>query len=528
MKQNKKTLAVTLTAALGLSLLAGCGTNVGEHSSTYFTQIKNVMDTAAAYAKVDKTGGSSEEVDENALAKPANFTISEDGTYSFEGVENAQYYYIYIYTDSNSMEASTKSDKILEDGSGIYTGNLNDLGRFTYQTWNVRVVAYPDYENSDFTASPAATCDYVVSGAVEYQQPTVYYMWNVVSGELTLKLDELNYGSSAFPTNVEVVLTNAADANDVVKVDSGAVSNTSITVSTDKVTPGASYATTLNFTWDEEYVSNPGYSTEGVEAFTSKTDNMISGDFSYSSSIFNNFDFPHVKVGFDPENGGDAGYWYNDGSNSGGGWNPWGQSQDTDEDKDENCYFNAIPKAAENGAKWSYDIEITCPDSDITASPKLSPGSGSTDIIFGSMDIFADGTFKLEIEYQYIKTDMMNAAVYYVPGTICEGVYSQQSDGTLTLSYDHENAYETDYDIVTELTGKAAAYGEANPDWLEERTSGSVMNMTGVDMPGGEGGGMPGGEGGGMPEGEGGMPNGEGGEMPGGEGGMPEGGAPQA
>ena len=47
--------------------------------------------------------------------------------------------------------------------------------------------------------------------------------------------------------------------------------------------------------------------------------------------------------------------------------------------------------------------------------PKLSPGSGSTDRIFGTMDIFDDGTFRMEIEYQYISTDRMNSAVYYVP-----------------------------------------------------------------------------------------------------------------
>ena len=113
----------------------------------------------------------------------------------------------------------------------------------------------------------------------------------------------------------------------------------------------------------------------------------------------------------------------------------------------------------------------------------------------------------------------MNAAVYYVPGVICKGVYTENSDGTLNLSYDHENAQETNYDIVTELTGKAAAYGEANPDWLEARTSSGMPGGPG-GMPGGPGEeGMPGGEG--MSEGEG-MPGGEGG--PGNEG-MP-GGAP--
>ena len=85
----------------------------------------------------------------------------------------------------------------------------------------------------------------------------------------------------------------------------------------------------------------------------------------------------------------------------------------------------------------------------------------------------------MEIEYQYISTDRMNSAVYYVPGVECTGVYFENADGTLTLSYDHENARETDYDIVTELTGQAAQYAAEHPEEaLEEETGG---------MPGGEG-----------------------------------------
>ncbi len=87
----------------------------------------------------------------------------------------------------------------------------------------------------------------------------------------------------------------------------------------------------------------------------------------------------------------------------------------------------------------------------------------------------------MEIEYQYISTDMMNASVYYVPGVVCNGVYTTNSDGPLNLSYDHENASETDYDIVTELTGKAAEVAAASADSeaeMEESAEAEVMPET--------------------------------------------------
>jgi hypothetical protein len=483
MKSIPKKVSILTSAALCAAFLSSCGTNVAEHTNTYFNQMTNVITTAVNAATADRSATEGEEqVDENALATPANFAVDEAGNYSFDGVENAQYYYIFVYTDENSMDATAQSEKIIEDGSGTYTGNLNDFCNFTYETWNIRVVAYPDYENSDYSASPTARCDYVVSGAVEYQEPTVDYMWTVTSNKLTVKMSDMEYGQTAYPTSITVTLTNKADANDVVTVAVADVSSSSVTAETTECKADASYAITMDFAWDENYVTNPSYSTEGGEAQTSSEENLISGNFFYSSAIFNNFDFPHVKMNFDPVNGGDAGYWYNDGSNSAGSWGPWGAEQNDDEDTDKNCYFEATPKAAEDGARYSYDVVITSPSGSITASPKLSPGSGSTDAIYADMNIYDDGTFSVEIEYQYIRTDAMNAAVYYVPGVICYGVYTENSDGTLNLSYDHENAEETDYAIVTELTGKAAE-AAANKPQDEDDTQQEGGMPEGGNMP---------------------------------------------
>ena len=505
MKNARKLLSLMVIGAICLGMMTGCSTRMGEHSNTYFSQLSNVIDTAMNSSRLEKealaAAATTPTVDENALATPTNFTVAEDGTYSFDAVENAQYYYIYIYTDSVSVEATAQSDKIMADGSAIYTGNLNDLGTFAYHTWNIRVAAYPDYENTDYSASAEAKCDYKVSGAVEYGEPTIDFMWTVTSGELTIKIGEMDYSNSAYPTSIKLTLTNEADPADVVNMEIMDISDKSATVKTTDVKLDATYSISADFTWNEEYVSNPSHSIQGGEAKTSSTENLSSGEFYYQSDICKAFDFPHVQLNFDPINGGQAGIWYNDGSTSGGGSASSGNEEE-DEDKDENVYYEATPKAAENGAKYSFDIVCTSPAGGITATPRLAPGGGSADRIFGTLDIYADGTFRMEIEYQYISTDRMNAAVYYVPGIECYGVYTENADGTLNLSYDHENARETKYDIVTELTGKAAQWAAEHPEETEPQDQGGMPG--GEGMPGDEG--MPGGEG--APEEQGGMPEG--------------------
>lgn len=125
MKNGKKKLLLPLTAAACALLLAGCGTSVGEHANTYFSQMGNVIRTAIDSARAEKEADSSptQTVDANALAAPANFTVDENGNYSFDGVENAQYYYVYVYSDATGVEAVAQSEQIPENGSASYSGS---------------------------------------------------------------------------------------------------------------------------------------------------------------------------------------------------------------------------------------------------------------------------------------------------------------------------------------------------------------------------------------------------------------------
>ena len=271
--------------------------------------------------------------------------MDEQGNYSFDAVENAQYYYVYIYDSESSVSATAQSGKIPDDGSASYSGNINDFARLTYEDWSVRVTAYPDFDNSDLAASPEAKATYVRSGAVDPGEPGFYYMWTVVSGTLEIKLDGMNYGSTAYPTDVILTLTNRDDPVDVITMDLGAVTSSSVTGETTEARPDAVYDITADFTWDENYVSNPAFTAAGGEAFTSSSDNLIDGDFYYSSAIFLKFDFPHVQMDFDPVKGGEAGVW----KNQGGGNMGWSSGDASGEASQESASNEPEPMADGSG-----------------------------------------------------------------------------------------------------------------------------------------------------------------------------------
>ena len=359
--KNTRKMALMLAGLLCMGMLSGCSTKVGEHSSTYFKQMSYVFTTAAKNASGADVASS---LDPNALLAPGNFTVDEDGSYSFDGVENAQYYYIYVYSNSTTKDAAAQSEKIVEDGSGTYTGSLSDFANLTYQDWTVRVVAYPD-ANGELKASPASSVTYTKSGAVDYGEPQLYYMWSLASKTLTIKVDDMEYGNTAYPTNIHLTLTNDADAGDVIELDIDDISSSSATASTTAAKEDATYSIKADFTWDADFVSNPEYSVSGAEAQTSSTENKIAGDFYYSSAIFKAFDFPHVQENFDPVQGGQAGMWFNNGSESSTRM-PW-ETEAEDDDTDTNAYFEATPKAAENGAEYSYDIIVSSPSAQTVA-----------------------------------------------------------------------------------------------------------------------------------------------------------------
>lgn len=507
MKNSKKILVLAIVGCLCLLTLSSCNSRLEEQAGIYISSIQNVINNYIEYNEI-MNGDHSAPTRENALATPANFTI-QDGTYSFDKVENASYYVISVYEEKGSLDA-VGSLTIQDDGSATYTGSMADIEsasqggnqmggnqiggdqqqgaeaaklEYSYGEWYVRVVAWPE-EGGTLEYSDAAFATYAVKGEVANGTISNKYVWNVCTGNLTVTLSGFDYAKTAYPTNVKVTLTNNS-TQEKITVDTGKLTSSSVEVATSPPVSDADYTVSLDCEWDENFVTNPTWSTTAGEIAVSADKSLMSDGLSYTSGIFNQFEFPFVYEGFNPAAvSTDKAYAeiaLEDGVVFG-----------TSNAGNNECTFRAYPiwsdkgYEGKDGAIYSFDVRIKGASA-ITATPEKSPGSASTNIIFGQLDFFADGTFELEIEYQYIRTDAMNAGVYSVPGSLCEGFYHVEDDGSYTLSFDYANAHETAYEAVEELTGRASYYSEVDSEW-----SASSGNQGGGGFPGG-GGGMPGG-----------------------------------
>lgn len=478
MKKSKKVIALAIAGCLCLPLLAGCSSRLGEQSKIYFDSLQTVIGNYKKYNEAMSGTGSKRE---NALDTPE--VSVENGKYSFNKVKNASYYVVSVYETSGSLDA-LGSVTVQEDGSAKYTGNMTDLkAEYSYQDWFVRVVAYPE-EGGTLEESDAGFATYTVKGSVSNGTISTQYIWNVTNGSLDLTLKGFDYAKTAYPTNVKVTLTNTS-TNAKVSVETGKLTSSSTEVVATLPTTTANYSVSLDCEWDETYVTNPTWTTTAGTISVDGTKNLISDGLSYTCGIFNKFEFPFISEGFKPTDvPTDKSYAdveLEDGIVFG-----------TSTTSNNECIFRAYPLwtekgyTAKSGAIYSFDVRIKGA-SNIVASPKKSPGSGNTPILFGQLDFFSDNTFELELEYQYFKTDGMNDAVYYCPAVICEGYYNVEKDGTYTLSFDATGASEGTYSPVQELTGRASYYSEIDPDWKSSGNSGGGS--------GGQGGGQQGGGG---------------------------------
>lgn len=90
--------------------------------------------------------GTTSSVESNKIAQPTNFTFNEEtGEYSFDGVENAGYYFVKIYafnektqTENNQYLSTTER---ISGGTGKKSGTI-DVSAMAWGRYNVNVYAY--------------------------------------------------------------------------------------------------------------------------------------------------------------------------------------------------------------------------------------------------------------------------------------------------------------------------------------------------------------------------------------------------
>lgn len=306
----KKRISGLTALAMALCLLCtGCGTSAVSNASSYFSHMSSIL--GDLFKKQD---ASPKQADSAAvLAAPQQFTLDAQGGYSFQGVEDADYYLIYL-CDTQATEDGDNylysSDMISSAGSGAtYTGTLADIMDYAYGDYLAKVFAFPSLNDSGHSMSAAAVAPYTFSGA--QHDPQIAYFWNTFDN--TMRVQLLNVGDytyEAYPDRVDVTFTNVNDGGDVVTVTMEGVTPDNCAAATGEVTRGETYRVTAVSTSESPNVTNPVTQEVTVaDAVTCGDSNAIVLGYSYADNIDGEkaLLFPRVCENFDLVNGGSAG-----------------------------------------------------------------------------------------------------------------------------------------------------------------------------------------------------------------------------
>ncbi len=398
MKHKNRTAILASVAILSVMVLTGCST-IGENTSQYFSQmgsVQSAMFSSGAAPETSETTVTTEEENKVPLDAPANFTLDEDGNFSFDAVENAGYYLLYECetgsTDDNDPSIDISS-QIEEDGSATYSGNVKDYFSFAYGEKLIKVYALPSYTDTEYDRSPAVMGEFRVEG--EIAAPELSYVWDIFSDSLNVKIDNsMDYMSTAYPDEIIITVTNENDASDEITVTAdGGASLVQVT----GLKQGETYGVSGYATSSSEYVTNDKTDVSTAEPFTVGEDNHMSSNYTYNDTLlFWGYSWPYTADSFDFA-GGSAGMY-------------------------QDLNFEATLKdESEDGAMYSYDLLFSGPSTGTAAS---TTGSGW-------MNVYEDGTFECYME-----------AVGPDPAVTIWGEWKENGDGTIFLNYDHNSISE--------------------------------------------------------------------------------------
>lgn len=384
-------------AAAAVSVTTGCATTAFENAEAYFQEVAEV--TATWFSNSSDSGSGSDETEEgsgNELDAPGDFTLDEDGNYSFTGVENADYYLMYFcepdaVDDGDAFLFSSNTLDAVGDGGETYTGNVDDLLQYGYGEYLVKVFAFPNVNDSEHTMSTAATATFVCSGAQD--APVIDYLWNTFDDTVDVQLTNVDdYTYQYYPDYVEITFTNTEDESDVVILTMEDISTDSYSLVSDELTRGTSYNITAVSYSESDYVTNQVSDTTTVaEGVVFGDSNVMSDNYYYTDGIArNSFSYLQVCENFDLANGG--------------AMNEPGTSV--------TFTFTATPTEAAEGSAYSYIVAGDC-----------MPFSFED----GTLDLYEDGTLLMT----------QNSEMPPEGPSSIQGIWIDNGDGTATLSFDH-------------------------------------------------------------------------------------------
>ena len=435
--KRQRVIALALSAALVASL-TGCSTSIGSNTSIFISEttdaVSTMLSSGASSSSSDSSSAEEDTSGKTALDTPGDFTVDEDGTYSFSGVENASYYQVFI-ADANAEDEDAyldTTDQIEEDGSGTYTGSIAESLSYGYGDFTVRVVAYPDYSDETYKKSEASSVSFTSTGAVD--EPQFAYYWDCFTGTFDIQLINVeSYEYQSFPTLIEVTLTNEADSSDALTltIENVSLDDDVYSVSTTEVTDGVTYAVTADVTWDETYVTNPSASVEVGSVAVSSTASAITDGYGYlNTDIYSSRDYPAVAENFDVEEGGSMGGWYQ--------FTPYqvsskGVASHVSFSTTVTYYIATPTEEVTEGSLYSYTYTTANSDGSVeeaftSVTGQTSGGGGTT----GTLEIYEDGTFSATVDYVAGVIAAMTTFSSEIWGT-----WTDNGDGTINLYYDH-------------------------------------------------------------------------------------------
>lgn len=294
---KKKNLAIT--SLMMCLTLSGCGTTLGENTGIFFSEMKAVMDVW--FSSSSSSSATKTEDTRAKLDSVTDFTVKEDGTYTFTGTDSAAYYVITVCASDATEDDDTylySSSRIDEDGSGTYTGNVLEMFTINYGEYLVKCFAYPEIGDEENAKSAAEVATLTVTGDLE--DPQVEYFWNIFDGTLTLQIANMTtYDETCVPDSVDFTITAEDGTTTDVTLDEVADANNSIAVS--DLSEG-SYSITAVAHTSNEYAN----STDSNEVNVAKEaefgkDNVKSDGYTYTNTgLGHGYSWPIGTKTFDP------------------------------------------------------------------------------------------------------------------------------------------------------------------------------------------------------------------------------------
>ena len=386
MKRMKK-LPLLLAAGMLCVLCTSCATTAASNAERYFNNVNTIMGNLFSSGKVPAGSGSSEApAAADPLPTPTDFVMGEDGTYSFAGVEGADYYLLYFCAPDTADGDSSflySSEPIPSDhGAGTYAGSYLDILQAAYGEYLARIVAFPAIGDNSRSMSAPVAAPFTAVG--EQSTPRLEYFWDPFSGTMNFQLSNVGaYTYQAYPEKIEVTCANVNNPADTVNAVLEGVEPSNVNFST-QLTKGETYTITAHAVSGSEYVTNPtsGESVVGEEVALGEL-NLLSAAYSYSHGSVN---FPLLTEGFDLIHGGSAGDL--------AGWIG-------------SYSYDCTPVEASPGSAYTYDVSIYYVD------------QGQ-----GTLELREDGTATLS-----------HTQWAFVRAAHIDGVWIDNGDGTATLNF---------------------------------------------------------------------------------------------